>query len=70
MGADITIENARIEAGEKVGDLKVKHGILRGVTVPAERAPSMIDEYPILSVIAAYAEGETRMLGLGELRVK
>ena len=70
MGADITIENARVEAGEKVGDLRVKHGILRGVTVPPERAPSMIDEYPILSVIAAYAEGETRMLGLGELRVK
>jgi 3-phosphoshikimate 1-carboxyvinyltransferase len=70
MGADITIENERVEAGERVGDLRVKHGTLRGVTVPPERAPSMIDEYPILSVIAAYAEGETRMLGLGELRVK
>jgi 3-phosphoshikimate 1-carboxyvinyltransferase len=70
MGADITIQNERLEAGERVGDLRVKHGVLRGVTVPAERAPSMIDEYPILSVIAAFAEGETRMLGLGELRVK
>jgi 3-phosphoshikimate 1-carboxyvinyltransferase len=70
MGADIKIENERVEAGERVGDLHVKHGTLRGVTVPPERAPSMIDEYPILSVIAAYAEGETRMLGLGELRVK
>jgi 3-phosphoshikimate 1-carboxyvinyltransferase len=70
MGADIEIERERVEAGERVGDLKVKHGPLRGVTVPPERAPSMIDEYPILSVIAAYAEGETRMLGLGELRVK
>ena len=70
MGADIKIENERVEAGERVGDLRVKHGALRGVTVPPERAPSMIDEYPILSVIAAYAEGETRMLGLGELRVK
>jgi 3-phosphoshikimate 1-carboxyvinyltransferase len=70
MGADIAIENERVEAGERVGDLKVKHGPLKGVTVPPERAPSMIDEYPILSVVAAYAEGETRMLGLGELRVK
>jgi 3-phosphoshikimate 1-carboxyvinyltransferase len=70
MGADIKIENERVEAGERVGDLRVKHGTLRGVTVPPERAPSMIDEYPILSVIAAYAEGETKMLGLGELRVK
>jgi 3-phosphoshikimate 1-carboxyvinyltransferase len=70
MGADIAVENERIEAGERVGDLRVKHGTLRGVTVPAERAPSMIDEYPILSVIAAFAEGETRMLGLAELRVK
>jgi 3-phosphoshikimate 1-carboxyvinyltransferase len=70
MGADIAIENERIEAGERVGDLRVKHSTLRGVTVPAERAPSMIDEYPILSVIAAFAEGETKMLGLAELRVK
>jgi len=70
MGADITVENERVEAGERVGDLRVKHGHLRGVTVPAERAPSMIDEYPILSVIAAFAEGETRMQGLAELRVK
>ena len=70
MGADITIENRREEAGEPVGDLRVRHGALRGVTVPPERAPSMIDEYPILAVIAAFAEGETRMLGLAELRVK
>jgi len=70
MGADIAIENERVEAGERVGDLRVKHGHLRGVTVPPERAPSMIDEYPILSVIAAFAEGETRMQGLAELRVK
>jgi 3-phosphoshikimate 1-carboxyvinyltransferase len=70
MGADIRIEQERVEAGERVGDLLVRHGPLRGVTVPPQRAPSMIDEYPILSVIAAYAEGETRMLGLGELRVK
>jgi 3-phosphoshikimate 1-carboxyvinyltransferase len=71
MGADILIENKREEAGEPVGDLRVRHsGALKGVTVPPERAPSMIDEYPILSVIAAFAEGETRMLGLAELRVK
>lgn len=70
MGASIDIENARIEAGEKVGDLKVKHSHLKGVTVPAARAPSMIDEYPILAVAACFAEGETKMLGLGELRVK
>ncbi|MBL8707572.1 MAG: 3-phosphoshikimate 1-carboxyvinyltransferase [Rhodospirillaceae bacterium] len=70
MGASIEIENARVEAGEKVGDLKVTHSHLRGVTVPAARAPSMIDEYPILAVAAAFAEGETRMLGLAELRVK
>ena len=70
MGAAIEILNARIEAGEKVGDLKVKHSMLKGVTVPAARAPSMIDEYPILAVAASFAEGETKMLGLGELRVK
>ena len=70
MGGAIAIQNARIEAGEKVGDLHVKHSHLTGITVPAARAPSMIDEYPILSVAAAFAEGETKMLGLGELRVK
>jgi 3-phosphoshikimate 1-carboxyvinyltransferase len=70
MGADIAIENRREEAGEPVGDLRVRHGALKGITVPAERAPSMIDEYPILSVVAAFAEGETKMEGLGELRVK
>jgi 3-phosphoshikimate 1-carboxyvinyltransferase len=70
MGADIAIENRREEAGEPVGDLRVRHGALKGVTVPAERTPSMIDEYPILSVVAAFAEGETKMEGLAELRVK
>jgi 3-phosphoshikimate 1-carboxyvinyltransferase len=70
MGASIAIENERVEAGERVGDVRVRHGALKGVTVPPERAPSMIDEYPILSVVAAFAEGETRMLGLAELRVK
>jgi 3-phosphoshikimate 1-carboxyvinyltransferase len=70
MGANIEVLNRREEAGEPVGDLRVRAGKLRGVTVPASRAPSMIDEYPILSVAAAFAEGETKMLGLAELRVK
>ncbi|MDX5592136.1 3-phosphoshikimate 1-carboxyvinyltransferase [Pseudovibrio sp. SPO723] len=70
MGADITVENERESGGEKIGDIRAKHSALKGVTVPAERAPSMIDEYPILSIAAAFAEGETHMLGLEELRVK
>jgi len=70
MGADIAIENRRLAGGEEVGDLHVKHSRLQGVRVPAARAPSMIDEYPILSVAAAFAEGTTRMEGLEELRVK
>jgi 3-phosphoshikimate 1-carboxyvinyltransferase len=70
MGAEIQLANRRVEAGEPVAELVVRHGPLRGVDVPAERAPSMIDEYPILSVIAACAMGTTRMRGLGELRVK
>jgi 3-phosphoshikimate 1-carboxyvinyltransferase len=70
MGADIVTENPRVEGGEPVGDLVVTHGALRGVDVPWERAPSMIDEYPILAVIAAFANGTTRMRGLKELRVK
>jgi 3-phosphoshikimate 1-carboxyvinyltransferase len=70
MGADIAVANRRIEGGELVGDLVVTHGPMRGVEVPWERAPSMIDEYPILAVIAAHAEGTTRMRGLKELRVK
>ena len=70
MGADITIENRRLAGGEEVGDIRVKHSRLHGVRVPKERAPSMIDEYPILAVLAAFAEGTTRMEGLEELRVK
>lgn len=70
MGADIQLINQREEAGEPVADLEVRYSALKGVTVPPERAPSMIDEYPILSVAAACASGETRMLGLAELRVK
>jgi 3-phosphoshikimate 1-carboxyvinyltransferase len=70
MGADIVFENEREVGGEPVADLHVKGGGLKGVEVPPERAPSMIDEYPILAVAAAYAEGTTRMLGLAELRAK
>ncbi len=70
MGGDITIENDRLENGERIGDVRARYSALDGVTVPAERAPSMIDEYPVLAAIAATARGETRMLGVGELRVK
>ncbi|MEO8713885.1 MAG: 3-phosphoshikimate 1-carboxyvinyltransferase, partial [Acetobacteraceae bacterium] len=70
MGADITVANRRVAGGEEVGDLIARHGTLRGVDVPPERAPSMIDEYPILAVAAACAEGVSRMRGLRELRVK
>lgn len=70
MGADISLENQREVGGEPVADLHVRGGRLKGVEVPAERAPTMIDEYPILSVAAACAEGATRMLGLAELRAK
>jgi 3-phosphoshikimate 1-carboxyvinyltransferase len=70
MGADIAFTNTREEAGEPVADLVVRSSKLKGVNVPAARAPSMIDEYPILAVAAAFADGETRMDGLAELRVK
>jgi len=70
MGADIVVQNQRLEGGEPVGDLVVSHSALRAVDVPGERAPSMIDEYPILAVAAAMAVGTTRMRGLKELRVK
>ena len=70
MGADITFENKREIAGEPVADLRVRSSALKGVDVPAEKAPSMIDEYPILSVAAAFAEGKTRLNGLTELKVK
>lgn len=70
MGASIEIRNARSAGDEPVGDLHIRTSRLRGVTVPAERAPRMIDEYPILAVAAACAEGRTILHGLDELRVK
>ena len=70
MGADVAVVNQRTEAAELVGDLHVASGPLRAVDVPAERAPSMIDEYPILAVAAACANGTSRLRGLKELRVK
>ncbi len=70
MGARIERLASRNEGGEDVGDLRVRAGTLRGVEVPAARAPSMIDEYPILAVAASFAEGTTVMRGLKELRVK
>jgi len=70
MGADIEVMNARKAGGEDVADLRIRHSELKGVEVPADRAPSMIDEYPVLSVAAAFAEGATIMTGLEELRVK
>lgn len=71
MGASVALENLRDEGGEEVADIRAKaSGPLRGLDVPAARAPSMIDEYPILAVAAAFAQGETRMRGLSELRVK
>ncbi len=70
MGADLQWQNARDEAGEPVADLVAGHSALKGVDVPPERAPSMIDEYPVLAIAAAFAAGTTRMRGLAELRVK
>ena len=70
MGADIAAEDEREEGGEPVADLVARHGPLRGVAVPPDRAASMIDEFPILAVAAAHATGVTRMEGIGEMRVK
>ncbi len=70
MGGDVTFQNEREEGGEPIADIRVRYAPLMGVAVPAGRAPSMIDEYPILSVVASFADGKTVMNGLGELKVK
>jgi 3-phosphoshikimate 1-carboxyvinyltransferase len=70
MGADITLLNMREEGGEPIADIRARFSRLKGVRVPPERAPSMIDEYPVLAAVAAFADGTTRMEGLAELKVK
>ena len=71
MGADIEFQNPRTEGGEPVADLRVRFsGTMQGIEVPPDRAPSMIDEYPVLSVVASFAHGRTVMRGVKELRVK
>jgi len=70
MGADLAFEAERTEGGEPVADIRARFSALKGVVVPPERAPSMIDEYPVLAVAAAFAEGTTVMRGIGEMRVK
>ncbi|MEP1765416.1 MAG: 3-phosphoshikimate 1-carboxyvinyltransferase [Sulfitobacter sp.] len=71
MGADLSYENERVEGGEPVADLRARFSPdMVGIEVPPARAASMIDEYPVLSVVAAFAKGETVMRGVRELRVK
>lgn len=70
MGGDVTLLNLREEGGEPIADIRVRASKLKGVHVPADRAPSMIDEYPVLAAVAGFAVGETRMDGLAELKVK
>lgn len=70
MGADLRFDNIREESGEKIADITARSSALRGISVPPERAPSMIDEYPVLAVAAACAQGRTELRGLAELRVK
>lgn len=70
MGGDVTLLNEREEGGEPIADIRVRASELKGVRVPAERAPSMIDEYPVLAAISPFASGRVQMDGLAELKVK
>jgi 3-phosphoshikimate 1-carboxyvinyltransferase len=70
MGADVAFLNEREEGGEPIADIRARYSKLHGVHVPAARAPSMIDEYPVLAAVAAFATGDTIMDGLAELKVK
>jgi 3-phosphoshikimate 1-carboxyvinyltransferase len=70
MGADIAYENVRDHSGEQIADIRARYSALRGITIPEERAPVMIDEYPCLAAVASFADGVTKMQGLAELRVK
>jgi 3-phosphoshikimate 1-carboxyvinyltransferase len=70
MGGSLVLSKHRIEGGEDVADIEVRSSLLHGIDVPEQRAASMIDEYPILSIAAACASGKTHMVGVSELRVK
>jgi len=70
MGAYLRSDNFRTSGGEVIADIHVKYSKLHGVSVPENRAPSMIDEYPILAIAAAHASGTTVMRGIAEMRVK
>lgn len=70
MGASIEFTNTRVQAGEAVADIHIKHAPLKGITVPEELVPSMIDEFPVFAMAAACANGITKMTGLEELRIK
>lgn len=70
MGAEVQFSRSRTECGEPVADIRIRYGDLSGIEVPLERAPSMIDEYPVLGALASIAQGTTVMRGVGELRVK
>lgn len=70
MGADVELDNERIQSGEIVADIRLRHSPLRSCQVRAEQIPAMIDEIPALAVACAFAEGESLIEGLGELRVK
>lgn len=70
MGGDISVVQQRLVGGEPVADLVVRHSVLTGIDVPPDVAPSMIDEFPVLFIAAAFAQGRTVMRGLDELRVK
>lgn len=70
MGADITVTNQREVGGEPVGDIRVRYAPLQGIDIPVEQVPLAIDEFPVLFIAAACAQGETRLQGAEELRVK
>ncbi len=70
MGANVSITNRRMQSGEWIGDVGVSTGSLRAIHLPATRVPAMIDEYPLVAVAAAFADGTSRFDGLAELRAK
>jgi len=70
MGGDISVSNQRTSGGENIADLRIRSSELTGISVPPDRAASMIDEYPVLAVAASFANGQTRFRDVGELRVK